>query len=288
VRLGVLLTAAGAVAYGLLPVVLGTLYREGVTPEAALVYRYAGSVPPLALLVLWRRPSWHGALIAGLAGLGVGAGTIFLFRGYARLPASLTVLIFYTYPAFALVLARLVFGVAIVPRTVAAIAMVIVAALLILGRGEMAPGLVGVALATFGAPAGYGLYLACLARLPNDADLALRMLAVNVAACAVVLPLALSDPVAMTWPATAIGWLAALYMPAITGIGATALIVLGASLAGGARAGVAGATELVTVLLLSWIVLGESFRWGALAGALLILAAIGLSLPWRRNGRGRP
>ena len=49
---GVALTAVGAIAFGMLPLVLGALYDDGVSPESALLYRYLGSLPPLLLVVL--------------------------------------------------------------------------------------------------------------------------------------------------------------------------------------------------------------------------------------------
>ena len=182
VRLGVASVALGAVGFGLLPVFLEYLRADGVDSGSSLVARFVGSAIPLALWVFIRRPAWRGVGLALVAGVGIGGGTIFLFEGYARLPASIAILVFYTYPVFTLALARAVFGTPIERRMLAAIAMVVLAAGLILSPGSIEPGLLPVVLATFGAPLGYGVYLACLGRIPAAVDPALRALVLTMSA----------------------------------------------------------------------------------------------------------
>lgn len=286
VATGVVLTAIGAVAFGLLPLILDVLYDDGVTPESALLYRYAGSLPFLVLWLMLRRTPRGDLPLSLVAGVAIGTGTIFLFRGYADLPASLTVLIFYTYPAFTLLVGRLLFGIRLEARTTVAIAMVLGAAGLVVGPGSMEGQIPLVVLVTFGAPLGYALYLSCLSRLPVATSVPMRLLGVNLGACLPVVPAMLLEGGALTLPQSGAGWLAALYLPAVTGIAATALIVLGASLAGGARAAVAGASELMTALAIGWLLFGEAANWATLVGAGLILLAIVVSASGRR-GPGR-
>lgn len=283
---GVALTAFGAIAFGLLPLILDALYDDGVTPESALLYRYVGALPALLLWVIMRRTPRDGLPLSLAAGVAIGTGTIFLFRGYAALPASLTVLIFYTYPAFTLIVGRLLFGVRLEGRTTIAIAMVLAAAVLIVGPGSMAGDIPIAVLVTFGAPLGYALYLSCLSRLPAETSVPMRLLGVNLGACLPVVPVMLLEGAGFTLPHSGAGWLAGLYLPVVTGIAATALIVLGASLAGGARAAVAGASELMTALAIGWLLFSETANWATLGGALLILAAIVVSASGRK-ARGR-
>jgi drug/metabolite transporter (DMT)-like permease len=283
---GVALTAVGSIAFGLLPLVLGALYDDGVNPESALLYRYVGSLPPLLAWLVLRRAPARGFALSLTAGVAVGAMSIFLFRGYASLPASLTVLIFYTYPAFTLLVGLVLFGIRLELRTTLAIALVLAAAGLIVGPGSLGGDMPLVVIVTFGAPLGYAFYLTCLSRLPVAMSVPVRLLGVNLGACLVVVPLAAIEGSAFTLPHSTAGWIAGLYLPVVTGIAATALIVLGASLAGGARAAVAGATELVTALAIGWLVFGEAANWATLAGACLILVAILVSAS-RRKGRAR-
>jgi drug/metabolite transporter (DMT)-like permease len=279
IRLGVCLVALGGVGFGLLPIFLDILRDEAVGSGTSLIVRYAGATLPLAIWVAVRRPQWRGVLVSLVAGLGVGAGTIFLFEGYAGLPASVTVLIFYTYPAFTLILARVLFGVQIERKTVLAIAMVLGAAGLILSPGGVDASLYPLMLMTFGAPLSYALYLACLGRIPEGTDTVLRTLLLSVSALAVASAYLVFAEERLSLPSSSLGWLSLFYMAAVTGIGTTMLIVIGAGLAGSSRAAVAGSSELVTVLILGWWIFGETVRLEAVAGAVLILAAILVSLP---------
>ncbi len=279
VRLGVASVALGAVGFGLLPVFLEYLRADGVDSGSSLVARFVGAAIPLALWVFIRRPAWRGVGLALVAGVGIGGGTIFLFEGYARLPASIAILVFYTYPVFTLALARAVFGTPIERRMLAAIAMVVLAAGLILSPGSIEPGLLPVVLATFGAPLGYGVYLACLGRIPAAVDPALRALVLTMSAGVVAGLYALAVEGGLTWPVSAMGWASLGYMTFVTGVAGIVLIAIGAALAGSGRAAVAGSSELVTVLIVGWWVFGEAVRVQAVAGAALMFAAIAVSLP---------
>ncbi len=274
---GVLLVAAGAICYGLLPRPLEILREEGVGSTSSLLVRFGVSIVVLAAVVAWRRCPGGPLGPPLLAGLGIGAGTIFLFEGYARLPASTTILVFYTYPAFTLVLASLLFRAAMERRMVLAIALVLGAAALIVTPGNLQAASPGSVLLTFGAPLGYGLYLACLGSAGGH--VLWRTLMVSIAACAVTVVWHLVSDAALSWPVSAMGWVSLGWVGLGTGILATCLVVAGTAMAGSGRSAVAGSAELVTVLLAGWLVFGEALHWQAVAGALAILAAIVVSLP---------
>ncbi|MBT6509455.1 MAG: DMT family transporter [Rhodospirillaceae bacterium] len=284
-RLGVILVALGAIGFGLLPIFLEILRDEQVNSGSSLIARYAGSAIPLGLWVLWKRPQWRGVMLALVAGLGIGGGTIFLFEGYARLPASMAILGFYTYPAFTLGFARLLFGTPMERRMIAAIVMVVCAAGLILSPEGLDEGLYGFILMTFGAPIGYALYLSCLGRIPHTVDPGLRTLLLSISACVVAVIYTYVAEGGMTWPVSPIGWVSLFYLALVTGIGATMLVVVGTAMAGSSRAAVAGSSELITVLMVGWWIFGEEVRIVAVIGAALILAAIIVSLPRRRSGK---
>ncbi len=274
---GVLLVAAGAVCYGLLPLPLEILRDEGVGSTSSLLVRFGVSLVVLGAIVAWRRCP-GGALSAPFfAGLGIGAATIFLFEGYARLPASTTILVFYTYPAFTLVLASLLFRAGMEWRTILAIALVLGAAGLIVTPGNLEATPLGALLITFGAPLGYGLYLACLGAA--DGHVLWRTLVVSMAACVVTLVWHLVSDASLAWPVSTNGWISLGWVGLGTGILATCLVVAGTAMAGSGRSAVAGSAELVTVLLTGWLLFGETLHWQAVAGALAILAAIVVSLP---------
>ncbi len=274
---GVLLVAAGAVCYGLLPLPLQILRHDGVGSTSSLLVRYGVSIVVLGAIVAgWRCP--RGAVNPPLfAGLGIGTGTIFLFEGYAQLPASTTILVFYTYPAFTLVLASLLYGIGLERRMILAIALVLGAAGLIVMPGNLEAPPPAAVLITFGAPLGYGLYLACLGAA--DGHVLWRTLVVSMAAFVVTLVWHLVSDSPFAWPVSASGWMSLGWVGLGTGILATCLVVAGTAMAGSGRSAVAGSAELITVLLVGWLLFGEMLHWQAMVGALAILAAIVVSLP---------
>ncbi len=274
---GVLLVAAGAVCYGLLPRPLEILRDEGVGSTSSLLVRFGVSIAALAAIVAWRRCSGGSLRAPFLAGLGIGAATIFLFEGYARLPASTAILVFYTYPAFTFVLAGLLFRAGMEWRMVLAIALVLGAAALIVAPGNLEATPLGGVLITFGAPLGYGLYLACLG--VADGHVLWRTLVVSMAALMVTLAWHLVSDASLAWPVSTKGWISLGWVGLGTGILATCLVVAGTAMAGSGRSAVAGSAELVTVLFTGWLLFGEPLHWEAVVGALAILTAIVVSLP---------
>ena len=278
VRLGVLMVAAGSVCFGMLPIPLEVLRGEDVKSGSTLVIRYISAVALLIFWVMWRRPRWQLSVSALVAGAALGGGTIVLFEGYAVLPASMNILVFYTYPVFALLFARLLFSVAIELRMAVAVVLVIIAAILIMSPGDIAGIPIVEVLFVFLAPMCYALYLCCVGDVGDQPGPGMRTLQVSLGAFAVVVAWQIYSEPGMHWPHTTAGWVALAYVGLITGLVATLLVVTGTVLAGSNRSAVAGSLELVTVLILGWYVLNETIRFEAVAGAVLILAAIIVSL----------
>lgn len=276
---GIFLVAAGAVAYGFLPIPLDILRSEEVGSGSSLLVRYGASIVILGAWVTWHRPAMQATGASIVAGLGLGAATIFLFEGYARLSSTMTILVFYTYPAVTLILARICFGVPMEMRMTVAIALVLGAAGLILTPGNLGGTSLVPVLITFGAPLCYGLYLSCLGSVPATADVGWRVLVVSIAAFLVTITWHLVAEAGMEWPASGEGWLSLAYVGLGTGVVATWLVIAGTSMAGSSRSAVAGSSELVTVLLVGWLLFGEVVRLESLAGAVLIIVAISVSLP---------
>lgn len=287
VVLGIASVATGAVGFGLLPLFLYWSFEGGMSPEAGLVWRYGGGLLLMAPLTLWLGArAWRHGGRAFCAGLSVGVGTVSLFHSYAVLPVTLVILIFYTYPAFTLIFARLFFAKPITPRLLVAVALVLVAALLIV-RPDVEAGItVPALLFAFLGPMGFAGYLTLAAEIRPQTHMAARINAVNLGALLVALPLAVFVLESLV-PANAVGWLGALCLALVTGVLSNALNLFGASLAGGVRAAIAGSTELVTALLVGLAIFDERLTWPYLLCAVLLLAAIGLSLPSRRDA-GKP
>lgn len=283
ILLGIGSVGLGAVGFGLIPLFLHWGFAGGLTPETGLLWRYGGGLVLMAplVLVLGAR-AWRHIGRAFSAGLAIGVGTVSLFYSYASLPVTLVILIFYTYPAFTLIFGRLFFGKAMTPRLLMAVVLVLLAAALIVRPDADAGITVGVLLFAFLGPMGFAGYLTLAAEIGPSTHMAARINGVNLGALAVALP--------VSWvvldtliPNAPVGWLGAVCLALVTGVLSNALNLFGAALAGGARAAIAGSAELVTALLIGVLVFAEPFAWPYLVCAVLLLAAIGLTLPSRRQ-----
>jgi drug/metabolite transporter (DMT)-like permease len=90
-----------------------------------------------------------------------------------------------------------------------------------------------------------------------------------------VLGLVLDGRIAV--PATPLAWFATAGLALVSTVGALGLLLIGAAIAGAERAAIAGASELVTALLIGAIAFGESLEPAMLIGAGLIMVAITLA-----------
>ncbi len=286
VVLGIASVATGAVGFGLLPLFLYWSFEGGMSPEAGLIWRYGGGLVLMAPLTIWLGArAWRHGARAFCAGLSIGLGTVSLFHSYASLPVTLVILIFYTYPAFTLIFARLFFARPITPRFLAAVALVFLAAALIVRPDGNAGITVPALLFAFLGPVGFAGYLTLAAEISPTAHMAARINAVNLGALLVALPLA-AFVLETLVPVNEIGWLGALCLALVTGVMSNALNLFGASLAGGVRAAIAGSAELVTAILVGLVIFDERFTWPYLICAVLLVAAVGLSLPGRQQAEG--
>jgi drug/metabolite transporter (DMT)-like permease len=150
----------GSILYGTVPSLSIALYKNGMNAESILLMRYALGlclIIPIVFLRGWRTGSipLRPALTIYFSAAIIGTTYIsFYFEALRHVPSSIAILLFFTYPAVTLVAERLVFKTPIPPLKA-------IAALLIVGGSGLAMGKFG----AFTCSVGFGLMLACLAPL---------------------------------------------------------------------------------------------------------------------------
>lgn len=280
--LGVML---GAAAFGTLPLFTRVLAEAGLAPQAIAFWRFA--LTALVLLPLFRvgRGRLRPTLWAMAGGAAMGLGWIGFVKSLEAMPIAEAGVLFMTYPAFAILIARLVFGERLRPLSILATALVVMAAVLAAPAGSLGGGTgAAVALALL-APAAYGLLINILAYKLQ----ALRPLAVvGAVALGSVLalaPLLLRLPLAAIVPAdpAALPWLLA--FSAVTALGPQFLFALCAPRIGPVRTAIAGSMELVSMLAVAVIAYAEALSRTQMLAAILIIVAVGLGA---RSRRGLP
>lgn len=276
--LGVILASIG---FGLVPLFARSLTDQGMAPHAVALYRYTLATLLLAPLA-WRWRHRGRVLVWGLAaGLLMGLGWAAYVRAVEVVPVSTAGVLYMTYPAFALAFAWALFGERPQARAIIAALVILGAAALVTGPGNVEPQHLPALLMSLAAPAGFGLGIAVLVHRLPEVPALVRIGIVSAGSVLGLAPLALATPLDALLPVDAAGW----GMVAGIGLG-TALIpqllyTICSPVVGTARTAVAGSVELPVMFAIGWFAFGEALgppQWIACA---LVLGAILLS-PARR------
>jgi drug/metabolite transporter (DMT)-like permease len=282
---------SGSTMVGFMPLFARRLYADGLGAPSMLFWRYNLAIIALAIAALFmqidlRRVFRGGGWRIVLLGMTLGsAQTLCFWESLKTLETSIAVLLFYTYPAVTLALDRVIVKQPIRPIAVLCIAMIIGGAALI-----TLPGLRGGMIDLRGlawaipSPLIYSLYLAINSRL-------LRHYPPLVGAGGLFLGMAITFTAAAAFlgldmPAHATGWL--LIVLIALGPGALTMTLFSYSVPklGATGFAILANAELVTVVVIGVVILGEEMTPGRALGGLLIVAGIVTHALSRRDHRG--
>jgi drug/metabolite transporter (DMT)-like permease len=274
-----------------MPLFARRLYADGLGAPSMLFWRYDLAIIALAIAALFmqidlRRVFRGGGWRIVLLGMTLGsAQTLCFWESLKTLETSIAVLLFYTYPVMTLALDRMLFGHPIRPLAASCIAVILLGAGLI-----TVPGVQGGAIDLRGlcwaipSPLIYAAYLAINSRL-------LRHYPPVVGAAGLFGGMALTFAiiagfVGLDWPSTPGVWAMVLFVALGPGALTMSLFAFSVPRLGASGFAILANVELVTVVLIGTLVLGEAVTAGRASGALLIVAGIltyGLS---QRTDRG--
>jgi drug/metabolite transporter (DMT)-like permease len=274
-----LAAVSGSAMVGLMPLAARQLYADGLSAPSMLFWRYSLALVALALAAraagldlrrAWKGGAWRIALVGATLGA---AQTLCFWESIKTLETSIAVLLFYTYPVVTLALDRLFFKQRIRPLAVLCIAIILGGAGLITG-----PGLKGGTIDLRGlswalpAPLIYALYLAINARL-------LRRYPPLIGAFGLFAGMALTFGfaagfVGLDTPASSTGWLLLGFIALVPGALTMTLFSFSVPRLGASGFAILANTELVTVVLVGVLVLGEPFTPARAIGGALIVAGI--------------
>lgn len=269
----------GSVVVGFMPILARHLYADGLGAPSMLFWRYAIALPVLLiaaaatrldLIRAWRSGAWKIAVVG--ATLGVGQ-TYCFWESIRLLDTGLAVLLFYTYPALTLVLDRVLFDRPIRVRAAFCVAIILVGAgfVTLPGLRQGTIDLRGLAWA-IPSPLIYVFYLAANSVLlrgqkPLTGALCLYLgMAVSLAA--------INLWAGFTLPPSADAWI--WMIVAALGPGALVITLFAFSVPrlGPSSYAIIANCELVTVVTVGVLALGEAMTPDRAAGGVLILAGI--------------
>ena len=263
-----------------MPLAARYLYADGLSPTSMLFWRYmiailalgtAACVAGLKLSQAWRGGGWRIVLLGATLGAGQ---TLCFWESIKTLETSVAVLLFYTYPALTVALDRLVFKQKVRRLALWCIAAILCGAALITG-----PGLRGGTLDPRGlawavpAPLLYAAYLAINTRL-------LRRRPALIGAAGLFAGMGLTFGLIAAWhgldvPTSAGGWALLLFVGVGPGAVTMSLFTYSVPRLGASSFAILANTELIVVVSLGVLVLGEALTpWRAIGGALIVAGVV--------------
>ena len=287
--LALALAPAAAIAIGGVPFVTVGLYRVGFDVPSALFWRALFSFAVIAVAAMVMRTpvttAWRngGGRVFALA-LTIGTlQTFCYFQAISRLPTSVVILLFFLYPLVTIVLQRVVFGVRAAPLAIAA------GVLILIGAGLTGSGtlrlegvrLTDVAIALV-PPFTYAAYAIALVRVGGGLPVVAGAGMIQLGTLVGFMLLALPGGLVVPWNVD--GWARV----AAVGVLGSAfhVLVLAYSLPrlGPTLYAIVSSLELVTVVVLGVLLLGETLSVAQWLGVVLVLVGILLYRP-ARGGR---
>ncbi len=161
---GELLILISAVGFGLSPMLAQLLLQQGLTPEAVALFRFL--IPTLIILHCLRSRECLSAeyLRTVLIGAVAGCGMLAYFYCFVLLPATTVILIYYSYPLFAMLIGWFAFRQPMTRNRLIAAAMIMLAVMLMLEPAEAAGLSFWSVMLAFAAPVAFALLLNYFAR----------------------------------------------------------------------------------------------------------------------------
>ena len=119
---GLIYGAVAAATYGMNPLFALPLYKEGLTADSVLFYRYALAVAMLGITMLIRKTPFavSGKMLLLLLGGGLltGLSSLFLFLSYNYMGAGIASTILFVYPVMVVVIMAVCFHEKVTPVTI--------------------------------------------------------------------------------------------------------------------------------------------------------------------------
>ena len=279
---GLLMAAAGSIAFSGKAIIVKLAYRHGVDAVTLLMFRMLFALP-LFLLMAWWAGRGKGPVAArdwwGILGLGVCGyylASFLDFWGLEYISASLERLILYLNPTLVLVLGWLLYGRKISHRQGVGMLISYAGVLLVFGHEAALDGknaLLGAALVLASAIS-YALYLSYSGQLVQRlGSLRLAGWATSVACVLCIGQFLLLRPLGAAEVAEPVLWLSLLNATACTAV-PVLLVMMAIERIGSGLTAQTGMIGPMSTLLMGVVILGEPFNVWIVGGTALVLSGV--------------
>ena len=279
---GLLLAAAGSIAFSAKAIIVKLAYRHGVDAVTLLMYRMLLALPMFLAMAWWagrgqprlQRQDWLGILGLGFSGYYLAS---FLdFWGLQYISASLERLILYLNPTLVLLLGWLLYGRKIGHRQAVGMVISYAGVLLVFGHEASLEGrhaLLGAVL-VMGSAISYAVYLSYSGQMVQRlGSLRLAGWATSVACVLCIGQFLLLRPLSAAQVAEPVLWLSLLNAVMCTAV-PVLLVMMAIERIGSALAAQIGMIGPMSTLLMGVLILGEPFNSWIVAGTALVLGGV--------------
>lgn len=279
---GLLLAAAGSIAFSGKAIIVKLAYRYGVDAVTLLMYRMLFALPMFVFMAWWAsrgkaalsRKDWLG--IVGLGFSGYYLASFLDFWGLQYISASLERLILYLNPTLVLLLGWGLYGRRITSTQAIAMTVSYTGVLLVFGHEIRFDGghtLIGAAL-VFASAVSYAVYLVYSGELVKRLG-ALRLvgLATTVACLCCILQFVLLHPLSAMAVAPEVWWLSVLNAVACTAAPVVMVMMAIERIGSGLTAQTGMIGPMSTIAMGVWL-LDEPFNAWLLAGTVLVVTGV--------------
>ena len=266
-----------ALSFGTLPIFGKLAYRAGVNVQSLLALRFVlAGLLLLVVLAVLRPPLPRGATLAGLAAMGalgyVGQSAAY-FNSLRYVPAAVTSILLYTYPAIVCVLAVPLYGARLGRLRLGALLLALAGTALVAGAGT-GGGLrwEGVVLGLLSAVV-YSAYILFGKRVMRGADPVSAIAVISLSAGVTYLGFTLASGT-LTIPHDGLGWFAVVGLALVATVLGAGAFLAGLRHTDPGRASLISTLEPVSTALLAALVFGETLGAVQLVGGALVLGAV--------------
>ena len=281
---GLVLAAAGSIAFSGKAIIVKLAYRHGVDAVTLIMYRMLFALPMFALLAWWAgrgKPALtrrDRVAIVGLGFSGYYLASFLDFAGLQFISASLERLILYLNPTLVLALGVVVFRRKVTRGQLMALAASYSGVALVFGHEVQLVGphvALGAAL-VFGSAVSYALYLVYSGEeVRRLGALRLTGLATSVACLLCIAQFLLLRPLSAMAVAPQVIWLSLLNATACT-FAPVLMVMMAIERVGATMAAQTGMIGPLSTITMGVLILGEPFTAWIAAGTLMVLAGIWL------------
>ena len=281
---GLILAAAGSIAFSGKAIIVKLAYRHGVDAVTLIMYRMLFAMPLFLALAWWAgrgKPALarrDGLVIAGLGFSGYYLASFLDFAGLQYISASLERLILYLNPTLVLLLGVLFFGQRARPRQLWALACSYAGVLLVFGHELQFQGAdtaLGAAL-VFGSAVSYAVYLALSGNeVKRLGALRLTGWATSVACVLCIAQFLLLRPLSAAVVAPEVLWLSLLNATLCT-FAPVIMVMLAIERIGATLTAQTGMIGPISTILMGVLILGEPLNAWIVAGTMAVLLGVWL------------